>query len=301
MISSLDSDIGLFESAILLERGLSENTASSYASDLREFRLFLSSRGVMRSSDISRDDIVSFLSASRAEGLSPRTRARRSSAIKSFLAHLQSRHEIKANPASLIDAPKKDFVLPRVLSEQEVSSLLECISPETPVDARDRALLETLYGCGLRVSEACALTLEDVISDGELLRIRGKGSKERLVPICAEAGKALSAYIGSYRQHFLKGSSAQTHIFLTRLGKEFTRQGIFKIVRLRAAAVGIAAERISPHVLRHSYASHLLQHGADIRAIQELLGHTDISTTQIYTHVDVAGFKSIHERFHPRG
>lgn len=301
MISSLDSDIGLFESAVLLERGLSENTAAAYASDLREFRVFLASRGVVSAAEISRDDIVAFLSASRTEGLSPRTRSRRSSAIKSFLGHLEARREISSSPAALLDAPKKDFVLPRVLSEEEVSHMLEEIPCETPADTRDRALLETLYGCGLRVSEACALTLDDILSEGELLRVRGKGSKERLVPICSAAGKALTAYLDGSRAAFLKGPLPEMHVFLTRLGRAFTRQGVFKIVRSRAAAVGIPAGRISPHVLRHSYASHLLQRGADIRAIQELLGHADISTTQIYTHVDVAGFKGIHERFHPRG
>lgn len=301
MISSLDSDIGLFESAVLLEKGLSANTASAYASDLREFRAFLASRGVVSSDAISRDDIVSFLSFSRSQGLSPRTRARRSAAIRSFLRHLESRREIRANPAELLDAPKKDFTLPRVLSEEEVAAMIDAIARDNPVDARDGALLETLYGCGLRVSEACGLMTDDILSGGELMRIRGKGSKERLVPIGSAAGKSLAEYLEVHRHAFLKGVTDAGHVFLTRLGRAFTRQGVFKIVRSRAAAVGLPAERISPHVLRHSYASHLLQRGADIRAIQELLGHADISTTQIYTHVDVAGFKGIHERFHPRG
>ena len=178
--------------------------------------------------------------------------------------------------------------------------MLDAVAGDDPRDLRDRALLETLYGCGLRVSEAAALKIGDFEADGELMRIRGKGSKDRLVPVGGAAGRALARYLGGARGTFARGSSAETHVFLTRLGRPFTRQGIFKIVRERAATVGIAPERISPHVLRHSYASHMLSHGADIRAIQELLGHADISTTQIYTHVDAAGFAAVHRQHHPR-
>jgi integrase/recombinase XerD len=208
---------------------------------------------------------------------------------------------VKENPAERLEAPKKDFVLPKVLSEDEVTRMLENIPTLQIQDVRDRALLEILYGCGLRVSEVCALSMEDIVSEGELLRVKGKGSKERLVPICSTAGRELEKYMTLFRPSFLKASSSETHIFLTRLGRPFTRQGVFKVVRERAILAGISPSRISPHVLRHSYASHLLQRGADIRAIQELLGHADISTTQIYTHVDVALFKDIHKRFHPRG
>lgn len=301
MTSSLGSEIDLFESSLILERALSENTAKSYASDLREFMLFLNSKKIASSADVEYEDIVAFLSASRAQGLASRTRARRSSAIKSFFDFLVSRNFVKENPAERLEAPKKDFVLPKVLSEDEVTRMLENIPTLQIQDVRDRALLEILYGCGLRVSEVCALTMEDIVSEGELLRVKGKGSKERLVPICATAGRELEKYMTLFRPSFLKASSSQSHIFLTRLGRPFTRQGVFKVVRERAVLAGISPSRISPHVLRHSYASHLLQRGADIRAIQELLGHADISTTQIYTHVDVALFKDIHKRFHPRG
>jgi integrase/recombinase XerD len=156
-----------------------------------------------------------------------------------------------------------------------------------------------LYGCGLRVSELCALTCADVVAEGDLLRILGKGAKYRLVPIGAAAGRALTDYLETARALFLQKDPAQTAVFVTRLGKPFTRQGVFKIIRTRACAVGIDPSRISPHVLRHCYASHLLAHGADIRAIQELLGHADIGTTQIYTHVDLARFAEVH-RLHPR-
>lgn len=301
MTSSLGSEIDLFESSLILERALSENTSKSYASDLREFMLFLNSKKIASFADVKYEDIVAFLSASRAQGLASRTRARRSSAIKSFFDFLVSRNFVKENPAERLEAPKKDFVLPKVLSEDEVTRMLENIPTLQIQDVRDRALLEILYGCGLRVSEVCALSMEDIVSEGELLRVKGKGSKERLVPICSAAGRELEKYMTLFRPSFLKASSSETHIFLTRLGRPFTRQGVFKVVRERAILAGISPSRISPHVLRHSYASHLLQRGADIRAIQELLGHADISTTQIYTHVDVALFKDIHKRFHPRG
>jgi integrase/recombinase XerD len=301
MTSSLGSEIDLFESSLILERALSENTSKSYASDLREFMLFLNSKKIASSADVKYEDIVAFLSASRTQGLASRTRARRSSAIKSFFDFLVSRNFVKENPAERLEAPKKDFVLPKVLSEDEVTRMLENIPTLQIQDVRDRALLEILYGCGLRVSEVCALSMEDIVSEGELLRVKGKGSKERLVPICSTAGRELEKYMTLFRPSFLKASSSETHIFLTRLGRPFTRQGVFKVVRERAILAGISPSRISPHVLRHSYASHLLQRGADIRAIQELLGHADISTTQIYTHVDVALFKDIHKRFHPRG
>ena len=184
-------------------------------------------------------------------------------------------------------------------TKAEVTSMIEAVDGDDPRSLRDRALLEVMYGSGLRVSEACSLTFDDIVADGELLRILGKGSKERLVPIGGAAGAALRLYAEKGRGAFAR-SADETHVFLTRLGRPFTRQGVFKVIRERAAAVGIAPERISPHVLRHSFASHMLAHGADIRAIQELLGHADIGTTQIYTHVDTERFGDIHRRYHPR-
>jgi integrase/recombinase XerD len=198
-----------------------------------------------------------------------------------------------------MEMPKKELVLPRVLSEDETAALIDAVGADTPRDRRDRALLELLYGCGLRVSELCALKMEDFAADGELLRVRGKGSKERVVPIGPAAGRALADYFATARVTFTRGDPTVGEVFLTRLGRPFTRQGVFKIIRERAAAVGIAPARISPHVLRHCFASHLLAHGADIRAIQELLGHADIGTTQIYTHVDFARLADVH-RLHPR-
>ena len=296
----LDSDIEGFLSALLLERGMSEKTCAAYGADLRSFAAYLKLRKIEDAADVTREDIVAFLANERENGLKGSTRARRTAAIRVFFRYLKERRRIAQNPSDLMDAPKKAQVLPRILSEQEVFAMLEEVKGEDPVSLRDRAMLEVMYGCGLRVSELCDLTREDIVADGELLRILGKGSKERIVPIGGAAGRALAAYLGGSRESFARGNLAEGHVFLSRLGRPFTRQGVFKIVRARAAAVGIAADRISPHVLRHCFASHMLSHGADVRAIQELLGHADIGTTQVYTHVDTARFGDIHRRYHPR-
>ena len=294
----IDSDIQDFLAALLVERGMSGNTCAAYANDLANFAAFLKTRKIDSASAVTRELIVEFLAAERRRGLKGTSRSRRSAGLRMFFRYLRERRLIAADPTELMDSPRKELTLPRVLSEAEVFAMLDAVSGDDPRSLRDRALLETLYGCGLRVSEACALTLGDLVADGELLRIFGKGSKERLVPLGGAAGRAISAYLERGRGAF--ASAGPSQLFLTRLGRAFTRQGVFKIVRERAAAVGIAAERISPHVLRHCYASHMLQHGADIRSIQELLGHADIGTTQIYTHVDVRRFNDIHRRYHPR-
>ena len=296
----LDSDIEDFVTSLALERGMSEKTCIAYGSDLRFFAAYLKRRKIELAAQVKREDIVAFLANEREKGMKGSTRSRRTAAIRMFFRHLKERHLIRENPSDLMDAPKKALALPRVLSEQEVFAMLDEVKGEDPISLRDRAILEVMYGCGLRVSELCELKREDIVADGELLRILGKGSKERIVPIGGAAGRALTAYLEGARESFARGDLSEGHIFLTRLGRPFTRQGIFKIVRVRASAVGIAADRISPHVLRHCFASHMLSHGADIRAIQELLGHADIGTTQVYTHVDTARFGDIHRKFHPR-
>ena len=296
----MTAEIEDFIAVLALERGLSEKTCIAYGSDLRSFAAYLKRRKIETAAGVTRDDIVDFLTDEREKGMRGSTRARRTAAIRMFFRYLKERRRIPTNPSDLMDAPKKALALPRVLSEAEVFAMLDEVKGEDPVSLRDRAMLEVMYGCGLRVSELCALKNDDIVADGELLRIFGKGSKERIVPIGGAAGRALAAYLGGSRESFARGNLAETHVFLTRLGKPFTRQGVYKIVRDRAAAVGIAADRISPHVLRHCFASHMLSHGADIRAIQELLGHADIGTTQVYTHVDAARIGEIHRKHHPR-
>jgi integrase/recombinase XerD len=294
------SDIDEFLGALRFERSMAENTCAAYGRDLRFFSKFLERRGRRESSEVTRADIDEYLGEERAEGKKSTTRARRMAAIRMLFRFLKERRFIRTNPAELLDAPKKAKALPKVLSEEETFKMLDSVSGRDPRDLRDRAMLEVMYGCGLRVSELCALSMDDIVADGELLRVLGKGSKERVVPIGKAAGRALSDYFASARDVFTKGDASVSHVFVTRLKKPFTRQAVFKMLRERAVASGIAPERISPHVLRHCFASHMLQHGADIRAIQELLGHADIGTTQVYTHVDARRFGELHRKFHPR-
>ena len=297
----IDSDIDAFIGSLRFERSMAENTCAAYARDLAFFSQYLKKRGISAAGDVSREHIAAFLGEQRSEGRKSTTRARRATAIKVFFKFLRERRFVAKDPAELLEPPKKAKALPRVLSEEETFRMLDKVDGTDPRDLRDRAMLEVMYGCGLRVSELCAMKTEDIIADGELLRVVGKGSKERIVPIGRAAGRALVAYLASARDVFTKGDLSVGHVFVTRLKKPFTRQAVFKLIRERALAAGIAPERMSPHVLRHCFASHMLQHGADIRAIQELLGHADIGTTQIYTHVDATRFGDIHRRFHPRG
>ena len=296
----LESEIEDFISAERLERGMAGNTCVSYDADLRLFAKFLGGRGISSAAEIGRQDITELLQAERENGMAGATRRRRSAAIRMWLRYLKERRQIKSDPSELMDAPKKERLLPKTLSEEEVFAMIDGVAGSDPRSLRDRAMLEVLYGCGLRVSELCDLAMDSIVAEGELFRVLGKGSKERLVPIGGAAGRALSEYLTMARPVFVRGDLSETRVFVTRLGRPFTRQGVFKIVRERAAAAGIAADRISPHVLRPCFASHMLAHGADIRAIQELLGHADIGTTQIYTHVDAARFGEIHRRCHPR-
>ena len=296
----LSTDIDDFIASLRFERSMAENTCAAYGRDLRFFAEFLGKRGVSESADVTRAEIDAYLGEEREEGKKSTTRARRMAAIRMWLKFLKERRYIRKNPAELIDAPKKAKALPKVLSEEETFRMLDAVSGKDPRELRDRAMLEVMYGCGLRVSELCALSTDDIIADGELLRVLGKGSKERVVPIGKAAGRALTDYFASARDVFTKGDPSVTTVFVTRLRKPFTRQAVFKMIKERAAAVGIDPKRISPHVLRHCFASHMLQHGADIRAIQELLGHADIGTTQIYTHFDTHRFGELHRRFHPR-
>lgn len=296
----LKDDIADFIASLLLEKGLSSNTSLAYSSDLLFFRNFLSNRGKQSSSEVVRSDITEFLEEERDEGKSSATRTRRVAALRGFFNFLVSQGVLKTAPSELIESARRARILPRVLSEEETQRLIELIDGEDARSLRDRAMIEFLYGCGLRVSELCAIRLDDIVADGELLRVMGKGSKERLVPIGSAAGDALCRYLDKSRPTFPKLQDFESVLFVTRLGRPFTRQGVFKLLRERSSLAGISQQRISPHVLRHSFASHMLQHGADIRAIQEMLGHADIGTTQIYTHIDERKFGEMHRRFHPR-
>ena len=293
-----------FRSHLLLERRLSRNTSAAYTRDVNALASYLAARrsggcdpGSVSVSDATESAIADFLGKELEDGRRATSRARRLVAIKTFFRFLRSEGEIERDPCELLDSIRKGTALPKTLPEREIRALIDSVNGGDPRSLRDRALLELLYACGLRVSELCAIPVRDVHLSEGFLRCFGKGSKERLVPMGFSAIHAVERYLKA-RCEFLRGDDKGT-LFLTRLGRPFTRMGVFKLIKERAAWCGIDPKRISPHVVRHCFASHLLEHGADIRAIQEMLGHSDISTTQVYTHVDTSKFTKIHEK-HPR-
>ena len=299
-MTTLASCAEAFAADLALARGLATKTVEAYGRDVRAFLEFLAARGKTTPEALVRADVADHVGALRAAGRKASTRARAFVAVREFLAFLASTHATAHDLSEGLEAPKKNLVLPRVLDEATTLKILQAADGVAPRDLRDRAMLEFLYGCGLRVSELCGLELQDVIADAGVVRCRGKGSKERIVPIGLPAAKALARYLESARESFARGNAAERRIFLTRLGRPFTRMGVFKMLRERAAAAGVDAKAVSPHVLRHCFATDLLAHGADIRAIQEMLGHASIATTQVYTHVDRARLGTVHRTYHPR-
>lgn len=289
-----------FATWLALERGVAAKTLEAYGRDIRFFVDFLVARGRVDSREITRGDVVDYLETLRGARKRASTRARAFVALREFMHHLKLEGFVKADVAEGLEAPKKNLVLPRVLDEESTNRLVSSVNGTSPRDLRDRAILEMLYDCGLRVSELCSLEVRDFIADAEVVRCRGKGSKERVVPMGVACGQSIRRYLESGREALVKGNAAERHLFVTRLGRAFTRMGIFKLLRERAAAAGLDASVVSPHVLRHCFATHMLAHGADIRAIQDMLGHASISTTQIYTHVDQARLGEVHRLHHPR-
>jgi len=288
-----------FAAHLALERGVSPRTIEAYGRDVRAFAKYLEGRGVSDCAVIERDHVVGHLEALRAGSRRASSRARAFVAVREFLRHLVSAGYAKTDPSASLEAPRKGVALPRILGEGVIARLIDSVSGAEPRDVRDRAMLELLYGCGLRVSELCSLETTDWLRGEDLVRCTGKGSKDRVVPVGECAARALARYVDEARASFAKDDD-ERRIFLTRFGRGFTRMGVFKMLRERAAAAGIDASAVSPHVLRHCFASHLLAHGADVRAIQEMLGHASIATTQIYTHVDESRFRDVHSQFHPR-
>ncbi|MGH9381868.1 MAG: site-specific tyrosine recombinase XerD [Thermoanaerobaculia bacterium] len=281
--------------ALDLERGLAGRTVESYGRDLRRLAEGLARRGVPLET-ARPQDLTEHLRGLRRQGLSPRSVSRALSAVRGFYAHLVESGERSDNPAVNLSQPKLWRKLPRVLSRQEVESLLQAPDTATPQGVRDRAMLELLYASGLRVSELVGLRLPQLRLDVGFLVAFGKGDKERIVPV----GEAAEGWLGRYLREVRPGV-AKTRgdaVFLSRLGRAMTRQRFWQLVQQYGRATGI--EELSPHVLRHCFATHLLEHGADLRAVQAMLGHADISTTQIYTHIHQQRLHSLYDRFHPR-
>ena len=289
-----------FRSHLAFVRGVAPKTLEAYGRDVRFFLDHVSSKGVERCDGITREQVRGYLDQLRTSRHRPSSRARAFVAVREFLAHLKEAGFSPRDVSAGLDAPKKGLALPKTLTEDAVRRLVSSVCGTTPRDLRDRAMLEMLYGSGLRVSELCDLSVGDFIADADLIRCFGKGSKERFVPVGVEEGRALARYLSGGRGAFDRTGGAERHMFLTRLGRGFTRMGVFKMLKERAAAAGLDPAVVSPHVLRHCFATHLLAHGADIRAIQEMLGHSSIATTQIYTHVDQTRFAEVHRLHHPR-
>ena len=294
MVSLLDQ----FLNYLVVEKGLSRNTLESYSRDLNKYLDFLSVKGIKDINATSDVTIISFISMLKKKRLSNRSIARNVTSIKMFYKFLTESHHITKNPTLTIETAKGESKLPQVLSIPEVELLLQMPDRNTVRGLRDTALLELLYATGLRVSELVSLPVNNLNLEAGYLIAFGKGSKERLVPIGEVAQNTIREYLKKGRP-FLLGKSQSHYLFLARNGKPFTRQGFWKLLKKYTLATGIQ-KNISPHTLRHSFASHLLERGADLRSVQMMLGHVDISTTQIYTQVTTERLKKIHNQYHPR-
>ena len=282
-----------------LERGLSQNTIDSYVRDLQKLKLYLKENGII-SSPISIDKtIIQQFIYKIAKEVSPRSQARIISGLRSFFDYLIFEDYRKTNPTDLIEPPKIGRKLPDTLSENEINELIASIDLSHSQGERNRTILETMYSCGLRVSELITLKISDLFFEEGFIRVIGKGNKERFIPIHQTAQKYILFYIRDIRSHIQEKKGFEDTLFLNRHGKGLTRQMIFMILKDLAIKINLN-KKISPHTLRHSFATHLLKNGADLRAIQQMLGHESITTTEVYIHLDKSYLKEVVDTFHPR-
>ncbi len=295
----LDREIRPYFDFLRLEKGVTTHTLHSYQFDLRKYRSFLLDQKVTSTSDITEDHVSGFLKTLAESRLSPRSVARILSAVRGFHRFLVGEGIQDIDPTENIDTPKRSKTLPGVLTIAEIDSILKQPDTRQPLGLRDRAILEVLYATGVRVSELTGLKQTDLLFDSDLILVFGKGSKERLVPIGASAKKWVTKYQREVRLHLARAGKSQDVLFLNFRGGKLSRAAIRDMVVKYARSAGIKKE-IHPHTFRHSFATHLLEGGADLRAVQEMLGHADISTTQIYTHIDREYLKEVHRTFHPR-
>jgi len=287
-------------SVLKLEKNLSENTIESYRNDISSLLRFLEEYKVTDPSEICYENLTAFFKALAGAGLNSRSAARYYSSLKGFFNYLTVNKYITSNPIEKVSTPKLAKNLPSVLSVNEVDAILSKPDIGTKLGLRDKAVLETFYACGVRVSELINLKLSDLFLNEEVIRVFGKGSKERIVPIGSSAIDWITQYLQRSRISLEKKSKSGNILFLNNHGSKLSRMGIWKIVDRYVTEAGIQKE-VHPHTFRHSFATHLLEGGADLRAVQEMLGHADISTTQIYTHIDREYIKQVHKDFHPRG
>lgn len=291
--------LDLYLNYLVVEKGLAKNTLESYSRDIVKYLEYIESRGYTDPGEIRSVDVASFMAALKEAGLGSRSRARALSSLRMFHRFLVMENYCASNPSAILEAPRTLRKLPEVLNVREVDALLASAAGSGAADIRDHAMLELLYATGLRVSELVNLKLGDVNPSAGYLLTFGKGAKERLVPMGETASSSVMAYIRSARrEQDRKGGNE--FLFLTRLGDRMSRQSFWNIIRKRAYQAGIRKD-VSPHTLRHSFATHMLENGADLRSVQIMLGHADLSTTQIYTHVTRERLQKIHEEFHPRG
>ncbi len=286
---------------LAFERRLATPTVAAYRSDLNTHLDFLRERGIRRPEEVSTDLLREALAAMHDLGLAPRSRLRARASIRGFYRWVARQRKLEASPADALEAPRKPRALPDVLTVDETERLIAACGGGAPLDRRDRALIEIGYGAGLRVSELTGIGAEDVDFREHWLLVRGKGNKERMVPLGNRALEALRAWYTLARPGLIGRRADPGTVFVNARGGRLSRMGFWKILRGRARAAGLDETRIHPHILRHSYATHLLQGGASLRIIQELLGHASLDTTQIYTAVDRGYLSRIHREFHPRG
>jgi integrase/recombinase XerD len=295
----MQGDIDLFLLFLATERGLSTNYQISTRSSLERFTTWASHRGTQLTKDVTPSLLSDFLISEKKRGLSATSIKLEAVALRIFFRFLTARGRIASDPAEKLPLPRLPRTLPQPLSQGDMEKLVAAPTGDTPLEIRDRALLELLYACGLRIAEACGVRLENLDEEGGVIRVTGKGNKTRLIPVGGAAMEALRIYLAQGRPKLLSPRSGAA-IFLSVRGHELTPARIWQLVRHYAKQAGIE-EAVHPHQLRHSFATHLLAGGADLRIIQEMLGHASIATTQIYTQVDRSQLKSVHQKFHPRG
>ena len=296
----MNSFLNEYLSGLELERNLSRNTVASYKNDLSTLLIFLENKGIDDPSDIETNHLNSFFKSMTNLGLSSTSSARYHSSLKGFFKYLFLNEYIKKNPMDKVLPPKRAKSLPAVLSFEEIDKILQQPKTDNKLGLRDKAILEIMYACGLRVSELIVLHVSDLYLSEKIIRVFGKGSKERFVPVGSSAIKWVEEYLKNGRPLLSKKLKSENILFLNSRGTKLSRMGLWKIVQKYADEAEIKKE-IHPHTFRHSFATHLLEGGADLRAVQEMLGHVDISTTQIYTHIDREYIKQVHKDFHPRG
>jgi integrase/recombinase XerD len=279
---------------------LSSRTTTAYATDILQFISYLDATGFDSPREVEIVDLRQFVYKLKEDGRAASSIRRKISALRSYFGFLQAEGIIEGDPSELLEGPKTRRPLPGILNQTEIESLLDSMTDDDPLTLRDRAILEFMYATGVRISELIGLRLRDVDLEERLVRVVGKGSKERIIPFGSAALDALRAYLSDSRPQLAgAGRESAGTLFISRRGRGLSRKGAWEIVRRRVRVAGIARE-VTPHTLRHTFATHLLQGGADIAAVQEMLGHADISTTQIYTHLDRSYLSDVHRKYHPR-